>query len=96
VPGQAAVLADLHSAEPLAAAQAIVEGPIVGLYDVHTATPHRGRGLATWLCEHMLSQGTRRGAEWAYLQVGADNHGARRLYQSLGFADGYRYHYRRR
>ena len=34
------------------------------------------------------------GARHAYLQVEADNHAARSVYQRLGFADAYAYHYR--
>ena len=34
------------------------------------------------------------GATAAYLQVDGDNATARRIYQRLGFVDGYGYHYR--
>ena len=36
------------------------------------------------------------GAASAYLQVEADNARARAVYDRLGFADGYGYHYRMR
>ncbi|MDE2145071.1 MAG: GNAT family N-acetyltransferase [Burkholderiales bacterium] len=70
------------------------EFELAGLYDLVTAQRARRRGLATWLCEHMLSSSIKPGNEIAYLQVGADNPDARRLYRRLGFADAYPYHYR--
>lgn len=80
----------------LACAQIAIEGPVAGIYDVHTAGSARGRGLATRICEHLLSESIKAGARSAYLQVGADNHAARRIYARLGFVDAYTYHYRRR
>lgn len=80
--------------EVLACAQFALEGDVVGLYDVFTAETARGQGLATRLCEYLLSLAAQRGARVAYLQVEADNHAARRIYQRLGFIDGYAYHYR--
>ena len=79
---------------PLACGQFAIEGDLVGLYDVFTARAVRGRGHADALCGHLLEQAWRRGARHAYLQVEADNAAARSVYQRLGFADGYAYHYR--
>lgn len=78
----------------LACAQAAQEEGFVGLYDVHTAPQARGIGLAQFMCERLLAQSSRQGAEIAYLQVDAANAVARRLYARLGFVEGYRYHYR--
>ena len=41
-----------------------------------------------------MAWGAERGARDAYLQVVASNAPAVRLYEQLGFADVYRYHYR--
>ena len=82
--------------EVLACGQFALEGDLVGLYDVFTATEARGRGLATLLCTQLLAQARSRGARHAYLQVDADNPAARAVYHRLGFADGYAYHYRTR
>ena len=49
-------------------------------------------GLANLLCERMLSTSASEGAKWAYLQVAGDNTAALRIYQRLGFVDGYGYH----
>ena len=76
--------------------QLAMEGDLVGLYDVFTAPPARGRGLAGVLCGHLLAHARTRGARHAYLQVEGDNHAARSAYHRLGFADGYAYHYRTR
>lgn len=70
------------------------EADLVGLYDVFTRDSARGQGLATLLCRHLLALAAAEGAQVAYLQVEHDNHGARRIYERLGFAEGYRYHYR--
>ncbi|HUP09660.1 MAG TPA: GNAT family N-acetyltransferase [Caldimonas sp.] len=78
----------------LACGQAAVEGRLVGIYDVYTAAPERGRGLASVLCTRLLGQARERGATTAYLQVEAENEGARRVYRRLGFEDAYTYHYR--
>jgi GNAT superfamily N-acetyltransferase len=88
---------EMHvDSELVACGQFAIEGPLVGLYDVFTAQSARGRGYAGALCRHLLQQAHTRGANLAYLQVEADNHAARAVYQRLGFADAYAYHYRAR
>lgn len=78
----------------LACGQFAIEGDLVGIYDVFTREGERGRGLAQMLCQRLLSLAAKRGARTAYLQVEFDNAVARRIYERLGFAEGYRYHYR--
>jgi GNAT superfamily N-acetyltransferase len=94
VPYRGFALVDAASGDALACGQIASEGPLVGLYDVVTAPAQRRRGLATLLCERMLSPELRDGAISAYLQVGAENEAARRIYRRIGFADAYGYHYR--
>lgn len=79
---------------PMACGQFAREGPMVGLYDIHTATAFRGRGLAGTLCRHLLATAAGEGAHLGYLQVDAANAPALAVYRRLGFAEGYRYHYR--
>jgi GNAT superfamily N-acetyltransferase len=78
----------------LCCGQVAREADLVGLFDVFTATPARGRGWARWLCTRLLQQAHADGAQRAYLQVEADNSAARAVYHRLGFADVYAYHYR--
>lgn len=85
---------EVASGAPVACGQFAREGALVGLYDVFTAPTHRRAGLAALLCERMLSLASKEGAVTAYLQVSADNAPARRIYERLGFEEGYRYHYR--
>jgi len=80
----------------LACGQSAREADLVGLYDVFTAEDARGQGLARRLCAGLLGRAREEGARSAYLQVDAGNHAARSVYQRLGFADGYAYHYRLR
>jgi ribosomal protein S18 acetylase RimI-like enzyme len=77
-----------------ACGQMATSGDLVGLYDVVTATTHRRQGLAARLCRALLDAAAQQGARTAYLQVGADNAAARRLYARLGFVDAYSYAYR--
>ncbi|WP_431259907.1 GNAT family N-acetyltransferase [Roseateles chitinivorans] len=69
-------------------------GGIAGLFDIFTPEAQRGRGHGFRLCAALLAEARRQGAVSAYLQVGADNTAAQRLYARLGFLQAYRYHYR--
>lgn len=79
--------------EPMACGQFAREGPLAGLYDIHTAAAHRGRGLAGTLCSSLLAAAAAEGARLGYLQVDAGNAPALAVYRRLGFVEGYRYHY---
>lgn len=94
VPYQGYAIRRLADHAVLACGQFAREGEFVGLYDVTTAAEHRNQGLATTLCERMLSTSFNQGAKMAYLQVEADNGPARHIYAHMGFQDGYAYHYR--
>ena len=94
VPYRGHVLRDAATSQVLACGQFAREGHFVGLYDVFTHPQARGRGLASLLCERLLCVSATEGAKQAYLQVAADNDAALRVYQRLGFVDGYGYHYR--
>ncbi|HEY8881575.1 MAG TPA: GNAT family N-acetyltransferase [Roseateles sp.] len=76
----------------LACGQMVVDGDIVGLYDIFSAVPRQGH--AERLCRALLTLSHTQGARQAYLQVGSDNDVAQRLYARLGFVFAYRYHYR--
>ncbi len=80
--------------EVVACAQYAREGDRVGLYDVYTAPAARNRGLSRALCAELLRRAASDGATAAYLQVDVDNSPALTVYRRLGFATGYRYHYR--
>ena len=79
----------------VACGQIATEGDLVGLYDIASDARSQRQGLATWLCKRLLTIAQSEcQSSSSYLQVGADNHSARRLYARLGFADAYGYHYR--
>lgn len=80
----------------LACGQFAREADLVGLYDVFTLESARGQGLASLLCEHMLSVSASNGAKIGYLQVDSENKPALAVYRRLGFAEAYSYHYRER
>lgn len=78
----------------LSCGQLAVDGDIAGLFDIFTPVDGRGQGHGQRLCAALLAEAARQGATSAYLQVGADNDAAQRLYRRLGFQRAYRYHYR--
>jgi ribosomal protein S18 acetylase RimI-like enzyme len=94
VPVQGFGIRHSASGEVVACGQVTQEAELVGLYDVVTHNAYRGRGLASVLCEHMLTVAAINGGKIAYLQVEANNLAAQRIYRRLGFVDGYNYHYR--
>ena len=76
----------------LACGQMVVDGDIVGLYDIASAVQRQSH--ADRLCRALLTLARAQGARKAYLQVGSDNEVAKRLYTRMGFVFAYRYHYR--
>lgn len=93
VPYRGLVLRRTDDGAVLACGQAATEAGLVGLYDIVTAEHVRKQGLASRLCERLLSLGASLGATMAYLQVEAGNTAALAVYRRLGFAEAYRYHY---
>lgn len=72
----------------------ILDRGYVGVYAIHVAEEYRQQGLARGIVSTILSEGRRRGASMAYLQVVADNGPAKRLYRSLGFFHNYSCYFR--
>jgi ribosomal protein S18 acetylase RimI-like enzyme len=72
----------------------IVEDGWAGLFDIVTAPALRQQGFGRRIVESLLHAAWELGAQQAYLQVGADNTPARRLYARYGFRQCYQYWYR--
>jgi len=73
---------------------AVCERGWVGLFDIAVAPAHQGCGRGRTLVQALLDWGAAQGARGAYLQVRTQNTAALRLYEALGFAPAYAYHYR--
>ena len=73
---------------------AVLERDAAGLYEVLVHPEHRGQGLGRQLVQGLLQWAAQQGATHTDLQVAAANSRARQLYESLGFATVYGYHYR--
>ncbi|WNI22631.1 GNAT family N-acetyltransferase [Streptomyces sp. ITFR-16] len=78
---------------PAAIGRCVVDGRWAGFMAVEVAPEHRRRGLATAVMTALARQATDEGASAAWLQVEADNEGARALYDGMGFAPHHRYHH---
>jgi N-acetylglutamate synthase len=76
-----------------ACGMAVLDGELVGLFDLATAPAARRAGHATAVTSALLAWGVRGGARRAYLQVAETNLAARSLYERLGFGLAYRYVY---
>ena len=74
----------------------VLDGGMLGLFDLVTDPDARGRGHGRRLILGLLGWGRARGARRAYLQVLEANDDARRLYVRLGFRRAYDYWYRGR
>lgn len=75
---------------------AMIEDDCVGLFDIVTLEGARRRGHARSLVASLLSDARGMGVRHAYLQVQAENTGARSLYRDFGFKEQYLYWYRGR
>lgn len=78
---------------PAAIGRCVVDGRWAGFMAVEVAPEHRRRGLATAVMTALARQAADEGASAAWLQVEADNDGARALYEGMGFAVHHLYHH---
>ena len=72
----------------------ILDRDYIGIYAIHVKEKYRGQGFARQICTALLTEGMKKGAANAYLQVVQGNTAAKRLYASLGFTDFYTYWFR--
>lgn len=79
--------------QPAAAGIAVGDGALAGIFSMRTARAFRRRGLGTRILRALAAWAHAEGAAELYLQV-EDDSPARPLYERLGFAPVYGYHYR--
>ncbi|MFI6459359.1 GNAT family N-acetyltransferase [Streptomyces sp. NPDC050538] len=89
VPGE-----DADSA-PAAIGRCVVDGRWAGFGAVEVDPALRRRGLASLVMAALASRALEEGASAAWLQVEADNVGARALYSGMGFSAHHAYHHYR-
>ncbi|MFJ4844120.1 GNAT family N-acetyltransferase [Streptomyces sp. NPDC088733] len=80
---------------PAAIGRCAVDGRWASFAAVETDPALRRTGLATAVVAALARKALDEGASGAYLQVEADNDGARALWDRLGFVTHHAYHYRR-
>ncbi|MFD9796473.1 GNAT family N-acetyltransferase [Streptomyces sp. NPDC059070] len=78
---------------PAAIGRCVVDGRWAGFAAVEVDPAHRRRGLATAVMTALARRALAEGASAAWLQVEADNEGARALYDAQGFATHHTYHH---
>ncbi|KAK1765244.1 GNAT family N-acetyltransferase [Phialemonium atrogriseum] len=83
-----------ENGQPLAAAFAVVQGPLMSTYHAVTVPAARRRGLMRALLGRLIAWAMEEGATAGGLFVVANNEAAGALYQRLGYEELYRYHYR--
>lgn len=80
---------------PAAIGRCVVDGRWAGFMAVEVDPAQRRRGLATAVMTALARRALDEGASAAWLQVEADNGGARSLYEGMGFAVHHHYHHYR-
>lgn len=89
IPKDVIAVSMVEEEKVIATGLGILDRDYIGLYAIHVAEPYRHKHYATAICTTILTQGRRRGATKAYLQVVSDNLPAQDLYTSLGFTKLY-------
>ncbi|NUP40299.1 MAG: GNAT family N-acetyltransferase, partial [Streptomyces sp.] len=84
---------DDASGVPAAIGRCVVDGRWAGFTAVETDPLLRRQGLASAVMTALARKALEEGASAAYLQVEADNDGARALYEGMGFSTHHRYHH---
>jgi ribosomal protein S18 acetylase RimI-like enzyme len=80
---------------PAARGRGAVAGDAVAISGIGTLPEYRRQGLGTEVLRALEAWGAGAGARRAVLQVEAGNEAALAMYRRLGYAERYRYHYRR-
>ncbi|MEU8709951.1 GNAT family N-acetyltransferase [Streptomyces sp. NPDC048565] len=80
-------------APPAAIGRCVVDGRWAGFMAVEVGQEYRRRGLATAVMTALARTALDEGASAAWLQVEADNEGARALYDGMGFTLHHSYHH---
>ncbi|MCX4586788.1 GNAT family N-acetyltransferase [Streptomyces sp. NBC_01481] len=78
---------------PAAIGRCVVDGRWAGFMAVEVDPAYRRQRLATTVMTALARRALEEGASAAWLQVEADNDGARALYEGMGFATHHRYHH---
>ncbi len=89
-----AAAAIYENGKMIACGLGVMERGRIGLYDIFVDADCRRRGLGGDICIAIMNWGKSRGCDTAYLQVLADNFGARALYRQLGYEETYGYWFR--
>lgn len=89
-----AAAAIYENGKMIACGLGVMERGHVGLYDIFVDANCRRRGLGGDICTAIMNTGKAGGCDTAYLQVLADNYGARALYRQLGYEESYGYWFR--
>lgn len=84
-----------EGAAPAAIGRCVVDGRWAGFAAVEVDPAHRRKGLATAVMAALARRALDEGASAAWLQVEADNTGARELYARMGFGAHHAYHHYR-
>ncbi len=84
-----------EGAEPAAIGRCVVDGRWAGFAAVEVDPALRRRGLASVVMAALASRALEEGASAAWLQVEAENAGARALYSGMGFSAHHAYHHYR-
>lgn len=85
---------EVGTGRAVAVGYAVLDGGMIGLFDILVDEAYRGRGLGKSVVLSLLAWGKEKRATGAYLQVVERNVAATRLYEALGFEHAYRYHCR--
>jgi len=86
VTGSHAIATAGTGCDPVAEAQAALDGDWAGLHGVAVDPSHRRRGTATALVARLLDWAAEQGALTAWLHVETDNAGGQAFWEALGFA----------
>ncbi|MER5384342.1 GNAT family N-acetyltransferase [Streptomyces sp. NPDC002688] len=84
-----------QGAAPAAIGRCVVDGRWAGFAAVEVDPAHRRKGLATAVMAALARRALDEGSSAAWLQVEADNTGARELYAGMGFGAHHAYHHYR-